>query len=765
MASSLLGRVYNRLRPRYGWLPFILLLAALGCLVLAVLEVEWAPGDGAVGWTVPGGFLLAVLLAHGRSRAVVAWSALFVVGAALVFVLVARLAPPWRVWAAGPPSPPDYWQQQIALFADRAAGWYAAVSSGGRSTETIVFVLALAAAGWLVGAFLAWSAYRVAQPYWGLTLAGVALAANTFYGQSGLYWVVLFFGLAITAATFLNYLHREVEWDRAGVDYSAEVRPDLLIYAAGVSLGLMSLAMTLPAINFRAIAEAFQRQEVVVGAEQTLERAFAGVQRPRTDEGAISAGGLPRAFLLSGDPQLADTVVMTATVSGTTAAPTGLSAFHWRSVSYDVYTGRGWSRSDEREQPFVANQPIPLPDELAAAAVRIVPLTQTVSWLVDLRATRYTVGRPLVFSHDLMVQWRGADDLVGVRGRNNAPHIYTAQSLSLPLDPAALASSRVEDVPPEILARYTSLPPAVPPRVYELARRAAGLAVDDGASLPAPPPYEQARAIEAFLHQYPYSLDVPLPPGDADVVDYFLFDLQEGFCDYYASAMVVMARAVGLPARLAAGFLQQPADAAGVQTVRQINAHSWAEVYFAGYGWVEFEPTAPFAAALPAPSATGEIAPQATYTPPTPAAIGLPPRAPRREVPWLPLLGLLMLALVAWRLWGAPALARRAARPVLDDVQAAFAGLQDSAAAAGYPYQLGQTPAEFAASLLVGLDATEWGERTNVQPVVERLAQLFAARQYGRATSPAAGREARQAWIGVRGPLRRLAWRRRLGRD
>ena len=73
----------------------------------------------------------------------------------------------------------------------------------------------------------------------------------------------IFFGLAVTAATFLNYLHREAEWERTGVDYSAEVRPDLLVYAAGVSLGIMSLAMALPAINFRAIAEAFQRQEAV----------------------------------------------------------------------------------------------------------------------------------------------------------------------------------------------------------------------------------------------------------------------------------------------------------------------------------------------------------------------------------------------------------------------------------------------------------------------------------------------------------------------
>ena len=157
-------------------------------------------------------------------------------------------------------------------------------------------------------------------------LAGFALAVNTFYGQAPLYWAVLFFGLAVTAATFLNYLHREDAWERAGVDYSSEVRLDLFFYAAGLSLGIMSLAMALP------------------------------------------VGAPPNALL---------------------------AARNWRSVSYDVYTGRGWARSSERDEAVEAGQPIP-----AAEAAAQITLTQTVDWVHDRRATRYTVGRPAVFSHD-----------------------------------------------------------------------------------------------------------------------------------------------------------------------------------------------------------------------------------------------------------------------------------------------------------------------------------------------------------------------------
>jgi transglutaminase-like putative cysteine protease len=76
------------------------------------------------------------------------------------------------------------------------------------------------------------------------------------------------------------------------------------------------------------------------------------------------------------------------------------------------------------------------------------------------------------------------------------------------------------------------------------------------------------------------------------VADYFLFDLKKGYCDYFATTMVVMARAAGIPARFVSGYSPGAYDAPNAQyVVRELNAHSWAEVYFTDIGWVEFEPT------------------------------------------------------------------------------------------------------------------------------------------------------------------------------
>ena len=748
MGEQFVIRLITRFRPRHGWLPFILLTGVLGSLVFSVLEVEWVEQDWVVVPAVLLGLVAAALLAQRNIHSAAAWGLLVVGGLGVALVLAAQLWPPLRLWFDGA-ALAQYWQLRWALFTDQTLGWLAAVRGGGRSTETVVFTLGMALTGWLVAAALAWSAYRTRRPFLGLTLVGLAVVANTFYGRPGLYWVVFFFGLAITAGTYLAYLWREVAWEQAGVDYSAEVRGDLLVYAAGVSLGIMSLAMAIPAINFRAIAEAFQRQEAVVAAEQTMARAFAGVAQPRVDEGTIGAGSLPRSFLLGGDPRLAATQVMTATVDAPGNTLPDLSRFHWRSVSFDVYTGRGWARSPEREEKIGRGQIIPAAAGLAEDVVS-VSLTQEVNWTYDRRVTRYTLGRPVAFSHDLATLWRGVDDLVGVRGRNAPPTRYTAETQIILPSAAQLRAALPEGIPPEIMARYTALPASVPDRVRQLAADVAG----DPAARSA---YDQARAIEQFLRQYPYTLDLSTPPGDVDIVDYFLFDLQTGFCDYYASAMVVMARAVGIPARLGVGFLQQPVGPDGAQTIRQLDAHSWAEVYFAGYGWVEFEPTAPFAAA-PAEATAATPAPQATYEPfanPSPA---IPERAPRRETPWLLFIGLAALTVVLWRLWGRGLRARQRADAALDATQLAYARLQRGAAAIGFPPHPTDTPAEFAdrlmsAPLLRDAPTSEW------RAAVARLAHLFARRQYGGAPDAA---EAPALWDTLRAPLRRLAWQTRL---
>ena len=132
---------------------------------------------------------------------------------------------------------------------------------------------------------------------------------------------------------------------------------------------------------------------------------------------------------------------------------------------------------------------------------------------------------------------------------------------------------------------YLQLPSDLSPRIQELAQRITSGHIS---------PYAKAKALEAYLKtEYPYRLaDSPndAPPPGRDPVDWFLFDHREGTCGVFSSAFVVMARSVGIPARVVSGWAISQTD--DTQTVRADQAHQWAEVALEGLGWITFEPTA-----------------------------------------------------------------------------------------------------------------------------------------------------------------------------
>ncbi|MFZ5875522.1 MAG: transglutaminase TgpA family protein [Nitrospirota bacterium] len=109
-------------------------------------------------------------------------------------------------------------------------------------------------------------------------------------------------------------------------------------------------------------------------------------------------------------------------------------------------------------------------------------------------------------------------------------------------------------------------------------------------------PYERAAAIEAYLlTNYRYTLATLSEPPPADPVNYFLFERKEGHCEYFASAMVLMLRSVGIPARLATGYpATQKNPITGYFEIRRFDGHAWVEAYMDGVGWTLFEPTPPF---------------------------------------------------------------------------------------------------------------------------------------------------------------------------
>ena len=135
-----------------------------------------------------------------------------------------------------------------------------------------------------------------------------------------------------------------------------------------------------------------------------------------------------------------------------------------------------------------------------------------------------------------------------------------------------------------VYANYLDLPENLPARVPELAN---SVAVSGNK-------FTKVDQIRRFLSNYDYTLTPGDVPSGHDFTDYFLFDSKRGYCTYFASAMCVMARAVGVPARYVEGYVAKGAVSDIKQTVTNADAHAWAECYFEGVGWIILEATPPY---------------------------------------------------------------------------------------------------------------------------------------------------------------------------
>jgi hypothetical protein len=153
----------------------------------------------------------------------------------------------------------------------------------------------------------------------------------------------------------------------------------------------------------------------------------------------------------------------------------------------------------------------------------------------------------------------------------------TDRSSQRPADVAEVFSPRFQRL-------YLQLP-RLDPRIHELAQQVGGSRTTM---------LGQAEALESYLrNSFGYTLDLP-SQRQADPLAHFLFERRKGHCEYFASAMTVMLRTLGIPARLVNGFaggVDNPIS--GLHVIRSGDAHSWVEAYIPAYGWLEFDPTPP----------------------------------------------------------------------------------------------------------------------------------------------------------------------------
>ena len=401
-----------------------------------------------------------------------------------------------------------------------------------------------------------------------LVCAGAALSAELLFGVCFLCYAV-----AATWALALTYLRFEIESARTP-EHAAMLLKGRRLITPGVLAALASLSLA-ALVGSAAIFVAFPR--VTIG----------GLRRSSSSIPIAGLGDqidLLRHGVVADDPR----VVLRVQLDPSPSAHGDLTT-HWRARSLEVWTGRGWRARTDVWGGATSTAPMP-PVRRAESRRRPDPL------IADIEAV---AG----FSAGVILVPEGWPTSVTFHGpltaRGNQTRLLRAPNGDLFYSPAEMGDMhyvvRTERALPDLdglrgsgtaYPRDITVDVEVPDHVDERVRRLSRL-LTAGKD-----PVDAAAAVERWLTKsLGYTRELPGP--QADPIAHFLFESRRGHCELFSSAMVILLRLAGIPARNVTGYYGGVHTSAGYWAVRAGDAHSWVEVYVPGAGFVPFDPTPP----------------------------------------------------------------------------------------------------------------------------------------------------------------------------
>jgi len=604
-----------------GW-SSVLLLALMAALVgWAIDDAHWVLGSQTLTnflpWAGALGVLWGVFAAKvGRGRLLAHVGGAVVATTYLTLVVGAQLAPGESIGGLFRATSNSVVQAWIDLVVR------------GRATTTEIghFLLVLGIICWAAGHFAGYTALAHRRPVAAIVLPGSILLANVVLTIRDQYPLLVVFSLA--ALLFLVRFHVADEqraWARHRIgDVGDAVGLSLRAGLTFVAVAVFGALLLTRSASSAPLADAWPElnQKFTEIAKQVVRYFPAGGPGTR-----ISGTQFTESVTVTGAWVTDSTPILTI------QTPAGSPRTKWRAVAYDRLTGNTWSWSQTAEVSIGASDGL-------LAGTRDAPL-DTVSYITaDYQVSGLAAGSIVVSpgiptlldraARVTLVQ-SGGDTAFG-RILPAAGGSYALEALlpdlSRPDDPKALTANRLRAAgtayPADLLATYTVIEPGtVGPETRALLSQILSQAQPRT-------PYDTARAIESFLRDgrnFTYSTDVTnVDCAGRGVVDCFVFS-RKGYCEHFASTMVMMLRTQGIPARFVEGFLPGDRDASGRETIRRDGAHAWVEAWFPGAGWMDFDPTGG-GVGLPVPLPAGPVV--ATPGPSPSAGENGSPRPSRR---------------------------------------------------------------------------------------------------------------------------------------
>jgi transglutaminase-like putative cysteine protease len=455
---------------------------------------------------------------------------------------------------------------------------------------------------WLAVVWAVWGLWRRGRPLEAIIPAFISVALARIEADASSSVILVMMGMSIALMILSAQADREAEWHKKGIGYSELIRKNTSQSALVLSLVLVVVSSGITSIDVEAIKE---RWDEFTSGRKSSESVNPGggeggsyflseldEERMTIEEQFIrmGVGGLPTDHLVGTGPELSEEVVMVVRVEELdpiTGQRQEVSmsdqTYYFRSLTFDRYSSQGWFSTPGRIYVYLPGQ-------------EAITKYNTHQRLIrqEVRYEKYgggvvkilSVGDLAAMDRQYSLAWRegkGLSEFEDMFGGTVRSQSYEAYSVVPAYSEEGLRAT-LPVYPEWIQERYLALPETVPDRVIDQAFEITNKEFST---------YDKVVAIEQYLRTFPYTLDLPAKPARLDIAEYFLFETKTGYCDYYASTMVVLTRAIGIPSRLAVGYVGGTYDEENnYLVVTADQAHSWVEVFFPEYGWVTFEPTA-----------------------------------------------------------------------------------------------------------------------------------------------------------------------------
>ncbi|MFZ0546203.1 MAG: transglutaminase domain-containing protein [Candidatus Promineifilaceae bacterium] len=565
----------SRLKLEEGWFTLLLVWALVIIAAAATLDAELMDGLEYLPLIGTAAVLAGVLLAKSRFSSRTAHIFSLVYGLGLLVFILGSMLPESMTW-----------QARIFDLVERQFVWVTKALSQGASRDGLIFVIQTSAVFWLLGYTAAWYTFR-APRVWRVVLPSGLVLMSVVYYYYGPKPLVAFLALYVLVALIYvartHLVAQEKIWRTASVRYERDIRINFLQASFLVALLSLGIAWTIPTAQASTAVNDALGETGFKGTWQDFQDNWTRLFSSLRSYGGGTSDLYRDNLALGGPRTVGNQLVMDIYVEEQ------LPYVYWQAVAFDRYIDGNWSVSE-------GDQNLHFPEDGDLNTTRYSARHEVLETVINFLPSAGSIyGAPEIVNTDRQI-------FVTESGKGESEEISSIQSRfvmrqgdryqvisSISLADATSLRNAPQTYPDWIMEKYLQMPDTITPETIALAEElTAGLTN----------PFDKAIAIRDWLRtNIKYNDQIQAPPDGVEPIDYVLFEGKEAYCNYYASSMAIMLRSQGIPARFVGGYAQGDWDeASSSYRVRSSNSHSWTEVFFPGYGWIQFEPTA----ALPA---------------------------------------------------------------------------------------------------------------------------------------------------------------------